>query len=396
MKNVIFIFTFILFGCNIAMSQTIEGIYLTNAYAIHKWELNEGGIYTAKTNVPITSIIREVEIKNIYNYNSKERRLHVKLDDCHCVYFLTEESNKYVKKELKKYNIPNLKPADLFAKETLVNEEFKRYYSKVNSQLIEKKLDEERKAKEEEIKKQQTEDSLKLDNYRKTHDWRKFKIPISLYCQYCDDVHTEDSVYVSMIDNDSISYGLYHIKTNMVGENLLTMHHSGINNMLKSDNRYKEYTKIWNDTIANHNTKGLDFVQTMNLYLTGDFIAKVKKIAPYGFIKDWGWELNSVAGIEPYFKYTNTSDKTIKYIDFYFTLTNPVGDACKIDGASSGHVRGVGPVESFETGEWNWDRATHYTSYTASNMQIIKLVITYMDKSVKTILKNQIVYDEGY
>ena len=65
----------------------------------------------------------------------------------------------------------------------------------------------------------------------------------------------------------------------------------------------------------------------------------------------------------------------------------------KYDRSYVGKVRGVGPVESFNSGSWNWDRATHYTSGDASEMRIIKLVVTYMDGTVKTIPKDAIVYD---
>ena len=59
-----------------------------------------------------------------------------------------------------------------------------------------------------------------------------------------------------------------------------------------------------------------------------------------------------------------------------------------------GNVRGVGPVEQFDSGSWNWDRATHYTSSDASEMRIVKLVITYMDGTTKTIPRESIIYDD--
>lgn len=58
-----------------------------------------------------------------------------------------------------------------------------------------------------------------------------------------------------------------------------------------------------------------------------------------------------------------------------------------------GNVRGVGPVEPFDSGSWAWDRATHYTSADASEMRIVKMVITYMDGTKKTIPNSSIIYD---
>ena len=101
--------------------------------------------------------------------------------------------------------------------------------------------------------------------------------------------------------------------------------------------------------------------------------------------------------MEPYFSFYNTSEKTIKYVDFYFSVFNAVGDKCylKYDKSYIGNVRGVGPVEPFYAGSWNWERATHYTSGDASEMRIVKLVITYMDGTVKTIPRDAIVYENN-
>ena len=88
-------------------------------------------------------------------------------------------------------------------------------------------------------------------------------------------------------------------------------------------------------------------------------------------------------------------DKSIKYVDFYFSLYNAVGDKCylKYSKSYTGSVRGVGPVESDCSGSWTWDRATHYTTADASEMRIVKIVITYMDKTVKTLIGNAIKFN---
>jgi len=132
-----------------------------------------------------------------------------------------------------------------------------------------------------------------------------------------------------------------------------------------------------------------------NIIQYNEFKDKVNKAAPNGFMQKWGWELNSAQGIEPFFCYFNSSKKTIKYADFYFSVFNAVGDKCylKYERSYIGNVRGVGPVEPFEAGSWNWDRATHYTSGDASEMRIVKLVITYMDGTTKTIPNSSIIYE---
>lgn len=46
-----------------------------------------------------------------------------------------------------------------------------------------------------------------------------------------------------------------------------------------------------------------------------------------------------------------------------------------------------------KSGWWNWDRATHYTSGDASEMRIVKLVIIYMDGTIKTLPNSFIIYE---
>lgn len=54
----------------------------------------------------------------------------------------------------------------------------------------------------------------------------------------------------------------------------------------------------------------------------------------------------------------------------------------------------IGPVESFQAGSWNWDKATHYTSGDASEMKIVKVVITYMDKTTKVLTGNALIIEK--
>ena len=108
----------------------------------------------------------------------------------------------------------------------------------------------------------------------------------------------------------------------------------------------------------------------------------------YGYINDWSWDLNSANGIDFNITYTNTNKKTIKYIDIYFIVKNPVGDICSLrfDRTNTGHLRCVGPIEQYHSGKYSWD-AAYYTSGDASNMYFKKFVITYMDNTKYTLVK---------
>ena len=84
----------------------------------------------------------------------------------------------------------------------------------------------------------------------------------------------------------------------------------------------------------------------------------------------------------------NTSSKTIKYIKVYWTVKNDVGDV-----RGSGSFSGTGPVESMSSASWNWDYSSYYVKGDASKMRITKVVITYMNGTVKTLTGDSIIFN---
>lgn len=115
---------------------------------------------------------------------------------------------------------------------------------------------------------------------------------------------------------------------------------------------------------------------------------EIAKKFKYGYIDKWSWNTNSVDGIDFNIDYTNTNTKTIKYIDIYFIVKNPVGDICKIyyNNSNIAHLRCVGPIKQYHTGSYSWD-ACYYTTGDASNLYFTKFVITYMDNTKYTLVK---------
>ena len=124
--------------------------------------------------------------------------------------------------------------------------------------------------------------------------------------------------------------------------------------------------------------------ELMNLYN----LTEVTKTFKHGFINSWSWSTNSVDGINFKINYTNTNSKTIKYIDIYFIVKNPVGDICSLynNDSNIGHLRCVGPLEQYDSGSWSWD-AVYYTTGDASNLYFTQFVITYMDNTKYTLVK---------
>lgn len=374
-------------------AQKLSGVVTYNIQALNIWEKNTDGFYSLQQNVVVSTLNVGIDVKDVYSYDKKALRLYVKLNNANCVLTLTPSSNKIVKKQLKAYKIPCLKADVLITKEQEVNNELYEYYSHQNELIDAAKKEAERRAREEALRKAR-EDSIRLDTYRRNHNWRIMNVKSTLFCEECEESHTNDSIYVLNISNDSICYSMFRPDDTLLYSTLRLAHYSKISNTLANEAKFKEYNMVWKDSIAAHEYKSGLVPYLINRMAYEEYFENIRKDAPYGFIKDWGWELNSAAGIEVNFEYTNTNKKTIKYIDFYFSVYNGVGDICQIRGSGNvAHVRGVGPVETFETSSWNWDHASHYTSYSASNMRVVKLVITYMDGTVKTIPKGQIVFE---
>lgn len=235
------------------------------------------------------------------------------------------------------------------------------------------------------------------EEYRKNHDWRDLSMSkiYGLKCDFCDVNHYMKNYKVMFISTDTLYYLLEEPDISYLGISHVGIHYSALTNEFRNDNQFKEYISIWRDSIANYNNFSNQDAVIFNLIQYDEFKERVNRTAPNGFMQKWGWELNSAQGIEPFFCYFNSSKKTIKYVDFYFSVFNAVGDKCYLEYGRSyiGNVRGVGPVEPFEAGSWSWDRATHYTSGDASEMSIVRLVITYMDGTTKTIPNSSIIYD---
>jgi hypothetical protein len=118
----------------------------------------------------------------------------------------------------------------------------------------------------------------------------------------------------------------------------------------------------------------------------------------YGYFDNVGFELNSVGGINPYFTFTNTNDKVVKYVEVFFNVYNAVNDKCK-DKYSNSYtftLKGVGPIKKFQKAVFDWTNnpATHYTSYDASYIKISKVRITYMDNSIVSFSGKEIFVNE--
>lgn len=339
--------------------------------------------------------------EHFYSYDKKNSRYYFYTNNVIGYYNPTKIADtKILKKNISDYNVPNVTLEDI--PQIIYNARviLDKIYGEKNDSI-----NEERRIAREKQREKEKKDSLeaikrkaeKQEEYRKTHSWHDLTLDyaVQMNCKFCDLEHLERKFYVLSLSSDTIYYVQDNPNIMMLGKAHNGIHFAEITDVLKQNKKFKEYLEIWHDSLALHNDYTNHGAKMINLYTYLKFKSDIQKEAPYGFIGNWGWELNSADGVEPYFSFYNTSEKTIKYVDFYFSLYNAVGDRCylKYDKSYTGHVRGVGPVEPGSLGSWEWDRATHYTSADASEMKITKVVITYMDKTVRTLTGNAIKYE---
>lgn len=359
----------------------------------------ENSDYFYKVENVEQDVLSVKDIKKYYAYDKKNKKLYAETQYGNYVIELEDSYANYYKKA---DVIPSLKEENIFSIVTSVNDKLKVYYDaeniKIKNSFIEKRrLDREKYVKDsiDKIEKQRAE----REQYRKNNSWRKlkFSVPHTLECEICKVDYKLQHVNVLSLVEDTIYYTFNYPDLTILNNKMYGIHYSVLPYDAKRDIYFRDYIEMWDDSIANHEkmTKAQAILETYERF--EGFKKDVRKQAPYGFVKKWGWELNSAYGVEPYFTFYNTSDKTIKYVDFYFSLFNAVGDRCflKYEKSYVGNVRGVGPVETFQTGAWSWDRATHYTSGDASEMKIVKVVITYVDKTKKVLTGNALLFDNN-
>lgn len=119
-----------------------------------------------------------------------------------------------------------------------------------------------------------------------------------------------------------------------------------------------------------------------------------RKEFPNGYVRYWGWSSNGIGGLEPYFSYMNTNKKTIKYLTFYVSFYNAVGDICRneINGNTLAVCKCVGPIKFGEKASYSWENSPVFYNSVAHEAKIKKIVIQYMDNS-KAVLINNIKYE---
>ena len=360
---------------------------------ITTYELGSDGYYKRATQKQVETIDG---VEKYYAYDKKAKNLYALTSNGNAVITLTKDYAKIFKNDK---TIPQLQGEALcmaIAKHTKLIDEKYAALNEARTKHIQDSI----KAREDSIAKaiadsiaaeRQREAKLAqekkaLEDYRNGHSWQL--VPTdnsSLYCDDCEQNFTEDSLYSLGIDQNHIYY--FTNEEGSLGYTYMKGHKSQIPQRLWDYAPFKYHYEAFKDSLTLYSGNYDEFEADLSYYFLGDYIQRVKKRAPYGFFVNWHWG-TEYSCISFDFRYMNTNAKTIKYIDVYFKVTNDVDDV-----RGTGHFRGTGPLEQFESASWEWDTSGYYVAGDASHMSITKVILTYMNGTKKVLTGNLLVFE---
>ncbi len=201
----------------------------------------------------------------------------------------------------------------------------------------------------------------------------------------CDHRITGSDIILVGLTKDTLVYADY---TTLTFDIMFTKFHALVlNDKLTQDPDISRHLRVWGDSLKLETKSAINFINMANYLSAEKYIAELVKRAPNGYVESWEWD-NEYGPVSFKVSYCNTNKKTIKYIKFFFSVYNDVGDV-----RGSGSVQGTGPVEELESASWNFDRTGCWPSGDASKMRITKIFITYMNGSTITLTGDKIKYN---
>lgn len=368
--------------------NTLKGIALYGYFPEFDNYGNKTEKYEKKENFDIEMTVISIKKSEIYHFDGTQ--FYVKSNNANCIF----KVKKNIKKDLQLDNVPVLTEDILNSKINAINRQLDTIYdpwlkilksSEIEQQRKDSITNAQDKAKAEQLQK----DSIKMYNSYVSNkkNWKKIYNDFGpLNCSLCNCFHySVDSIYA--LTPDSVWY--YHKSEKFEDIELKYIHSSKIESPL----HFGAFYNACKDSIEKKKSPNNLEVTSINKKSKENFDNNIQEKYPNGILHDYGFNLNSAAGIEPFFRYTNTNKKTIKYIDFFFYIKNPVNDICKIKHQTENvaEVSCVGPIEFKQTSTYKWDHASHWTSYDASLMVLVKAKITFMDKTTVIIPANKLI-----
>ncbi len=207
----------------------------------------------------------------------------------------------------------------------------------------------------------------------------------------CNERISGSEIHTIKVKSDTLIYAT--ITSLPLGITEPVFHALPLTDRIKKDEVIDRHLRVWKDSLAVEPGSMWEAgsiqnnIRDLNYLSLEDATKWIKKIAPNGYVDSWSWD-NEYGPVSLNITYCNTNKKPIKYIKFFFSIYNDVGDV-----RGSGSVQGTGPVEEFSSGTWDFDYTRVWVAGDATRMKITKIIITYMNGATATLTGNKIIYD---
>lgn len=357
-------------------------------YTLLRYDINTKGFYEPVENEMVERVDGVVKT---YAFDKKASMLYVQTDNGNYKILLTKDEAKIAKKQ--KF-IPQLTGNELNQAIVSINKTLEARYLQLNEQHQQELEAARQKEIEDSIAAIRKAEAIraakekKRNDYKKAHKWMwlpTYGVTLTCAEEDCNKLVSEDSVVCVGIKNDIMYYWTQEYLG--AGESFSKLHFCVVPTDLKNNLTYKYHLEVYGDSLYSHDYLDSDFVENINFDEMSDAVKKITKKLPYGYFEEWDWGTD-YGNITFDFRYRNTNPKTIKYIDVYWKARNDVGDI-----RGTGHFKGTGPLEQYESASWNWDYSSYYVAGDTSQMIITKVILTYTNGSQKTLTGNMIRFE---
>jgi hypothetical protein len=351
---------------------------------IVEYELDNQGFYQKKTG-SLVDIVDNVEAT--YAFVKKTGTVYAKTKNGNYQIVLNKEYAKVYK---------NSALAPLFDEKIVdmevdrVTKSIEERFEKLNAARRQHLKDSLDKVRRDSLEKAR-QDSIALakkmaieQNYRNTHNWREIPMSrIGIECVDCGKQFYDNSLFSEGISNDT----LYFTETvpGIMECSYEKLHAGLISPKLQKNEKFSYHCQIYKDSLYNKPYLSLGYVNAMNKEKYSKYAEEVAVKVPNGYIDVWGYDFQDGQLVFD-FSYTNTSKKEIRAIDIYFNIRDAAGASKK-----TGKLRADGPVDIFESRQWNWTDTKIMVPGSVVDMEITRLVIIFKDGKQKILAKKDLV-----
>ncbi|MBR1506331.1 MAG: hypothetical protein IJ614_09510 [Prevotella sp.] len=376
-----------LLGCTLGCLAQFDSQNSVVRKVIVAYEKGADGFYHKKDGALVDKVDNVV---SMYAFDKKSSNLYVQTEDGNYVVVLNKEYAKiYRQSKLAPIIDEKFIDAEVERVNKLLEDRFEQWNT-TRRQYLRDSVEKVRRDSLEKIRQDSIQKAMERaveKKYMESHTWRDLPTnKIGLECVECGYQVYESSVRCEGIVGDTI----YHVQTvsGILGSEYGKMHASLVPKRLRADEKYNYHCKLFADSLARNNYLTMAYLRAFNADNYTRHAENVSSKAPYGYVDSWGFDFQENMLLFD-FSYTNTNKKAIRCIDIFFNIKDASGITRK-----TGKLRGMGPVEMFETKSWTWNDNTVNVPEGMVDLEISKITITFKDGKLKTLVKDLLYKEE--